>query len=215
MDPESGSQPTGGPPLSREGGRGAPESLRDAHANGKRHGWRLLVVVIAMFGFGFALGPIYDAICKVTGINGKTSGMVADANALPAVDESRLVTVQFVTTVNGGRPWEFRAETSEIKVHPGQLSTVVFHAKNTEGHDLIAQAVPNVAPWNAAKHLRKTECFCFNNQTFKAGESKEMPVRFMLDPALPADVDTVTLSYTFFDVTESARKVPAPDQKQS
>ena len=172
----------------------------------RQHGLRLVLVVVAMFGFGFALGPIYDAVCKVTGINGKTSGMQADVNAMPAIDTSRWVTVQFVTTVNGGRDWEFRAEQAEMRVHPGQLATVNFHAKNTEGRDLVAQAVPNVAPWNAARHLRKTECFCFNNQPFKAGESKEMPVRFMLDPALPADVDVVTLSYTFFDVTESAAR---------
>lgn len=180
----------------------------------KRHGWRLLVVVIAMFGFGFALGPIYDAVCKATGINGRTSGMVADANALPKVDESRLVKVLFVTTVNGGKPWEFRPEQTEVDVHPGQLTTVVFHAKNPEDHDLIAQAVPNVAPWNAAKHLHKTECFCFSNQSFKVGETKEMPVRFMLDPGLPADVDTVTLSYTFFDITATAKPSQALPQKE-
>ncbi len=89
-------------------------------------------------------------------------------------------------------------------MHPGALTTVSFYAQNTQDRDVIAQAVPNVAPWNAAKYLRKTECFCFNNQAFKAGEEKHMPVRFVLDPELPADVDTVTLSYTFFDVTESA-----------
>ena len=188
--------------------------MSQAGRQGKLHSWRLLVVVVAMFGFGFALGPIYDALCKVTGINGKLSGEIAKANAVTVVDTSRLVTVQFVTTVNGGRPWEFRAETAEIKVHPGQLTTVNFRARNTEGRELVAQAVPNVAPWNAAKHMHKTECFCFNNQLFKAGEEKQMPVRFMLDPALPADVDTVTLSYTFFDVTESAQKASA-DQKQS
>lgn len=186
-----------------------------AQREGKRHGLRLVVVVVAMFGFGFALGPIYDAICKVTGINGKTSGMVADASALPVVDESRLVTVQFVTTVNGGKPWKFSAEQAEVRVHPGQASTVNFTLVNTEARDVVAQAVPNVAPWNAAKHLHKTECFCFNNQPMKAGESKEMPVRFVLDPALPADVDTVTLSYTFFDVTESAQSKPAQVQTQS
>lgn len=188
----------------------------NAVREGKRHGLRLVVVVVAMFGFGFALGPIYDALCKVTGINGKTSGMQADATALPAVDESRLVTVQFVTTVNGGKPWTFKAQQAEIKVHPGQPSTVNFTLVNTEARDVVAQAVPNVAPWNAAKHLHKTECFCFNNQPMKAGESKDMPVRFVLDPGLPADVDIVTLSYTFFDVTESARRAaPAQNQTQS
>lgn len=195
-------------------GESRPEEGRQRSS--RRHGLRLVVVVVAMFGFGFALGPIYSALCKITGINGKTSGMQADARSLPAIDTSRLVTVQFVTTVNGGRDWEFHAEKAEVQVHPGQLATVTFHAKNTEEHDLIAQAVPNVAPWNAARHLRKTECFCFNNQPFKAGESKEMPVRFMLDPDLPAEVDVVTLSYTFFDVTESvARKQPAKDPQQS
>lgn len=183
----------------------------DTGSQSRRHGWRLLGVVGLMFGFGFALGPLYTMICEVTGINGRTSGMVANAAALPAVDESRLVTVQFVTTVNGGRPWQFRAEQTEIKVHPGELTTVSFYAQNTQERDVIAQAVPNVAPWNAAKYLRKTECFCFNNQAFKAGEEKHMPVRFVLDPELPADVDTVTLSYTFFDVTESAAKAdPQP-----
>lgn len=195
---------------------GEPTPVDGRVRSSRQHGLRLVVVVVAMFGFGFALGPIYDALCKVTGINGKTSGMQADVNAMPAIDTSRLVTVQFVTTVNGGRNWEFRAEQAEVRVHPGQLATVTFHAKNTEGRDLVAQAVPNVAPWDAARHLHKTECFCFNNQPFKAGESKEMPVRFMLDPGLPADVDVVTLSYTFFDVTESAaRKAPAKVPQQS
>lgn len=182
---------------------------------GVRHGRRLLLVVVVMFGFGFALGPIYTAVCRLTGINGKLSGMAADAAQLPAVDESRWVKVLFVTTVNGGKPWEFRAGQSEVRVHPGQLTTVTFHAKNTEARALVAQAVPNVAPWEAARHLKKTECFCFNNQAFAAGESKEMPVRFMLDPALPAEVDTVTLSYTFFDVTEAAQKAASTHKTQS
>lgn len=177
-------------------------------------------MVCVMFGFGFALGPLYSALCKLTGINGKLSGMAADAAQLPLqVDESRSVKVLFVTTVNGGRPWEFRAEQDELTVHPGQLATVNFYAKNTEGRDLVAQAVPNVAPWDAARHLKKTECFCFNNQAFKAGESKQMPVRFMIDPELPSDVDTVTLSYTFFDVTptaaEAAHKAAIANQTQS
>jgi cytochrome c oxidase assembly protein subunit 11 len=194
-----------------------PQASQSRTRLSRQHGLRLVVVVIAMFGFGFALGPIYSALCKVTGINGKTSGMKADARTLPAIDTSRLVTVQFVTTVNGGRDWEFHAEQAEVQVHPGELATVIFHAKNTEDHDLVAQAVPNVAPWDAARHLRKTECFCFNNQPFKAGEVKEMPVRFMLDPDLPADVDVVTLSYTFFDVTESAahKKATTKDPQQS
>lgn len=186
--------------------------MSEQNAEGRRHSGRLLLVVMAMFGFGFALGPLYTALCKVTGINGKFSGETADAAAPIVVDTSRLVTVQFVTTVNGSRSWEFRADQPSVKVHPGQFATVNFFARNTETHDIVAQAVPNIAPWNAARHMKKTECFCFNNQPFKAGEGKDMPVRFMLDPALPADVDTVTLSYTFFDVTETAAKAAIPEQ---
>ena len=171
---------------------------------------RLTAVVIGMFGFGFALGPMYTALCQITGWNGAWNPMVADAAAPISVDTSRSVKVEFLTTVNGGRDWKFRAESSSMTVHPGQLYTVNFYAQNTESRDLVAQAVPNVAPWDAAKHLKKTECFCFNNQPFAAGEEKVMPVRFMLDPALPASVDTVTLAYTFFEVNQTAALAPPP-----
>lgn len=160
-----------------------------------------------MFGFGFALGPAYSALCRITGWNGSWNPMVADAAAAVTVDLNRKVKVEFVTTVNGGRTWKFQSESPSLEVHPGELYTVNFRAQNTEDRALIAQAVPNVAPWDAARHLKKTECFCFNNQAFAAGEEKIMPVRFMLDPALPTSVDTVTLSYTFFDVTETAATV--------
>jgi cytochrome c oxidase assembly protein subunit 11 len=169
----------------------------------RNHALRLVLITAGMFGFGFALVPMYNALCDSLGINGKVELQAAQA-APTEVDTDRTVTVEFVTTVNGGRPWKFRAERPAIDVHPGKLYTVSFYAKNTEDHDLVAQAVPNVAPWDAAAHLKKTECFCFNNQPFKAGEEKHMPVVFMLDPELPADVDRVTLSYTFFDVSDVA-----------
>lgn len=182
---------------------------------GKRHGLRLLVVVVAMFGFGFALGPMYDALCRITGINGKTSGDAISADVAVAVDTSRTVKVQFLTTVNGGRDWEFEPEIAEVSVHPGEMKTVNFFARNELDVAAVAQAVPNVAPWDAAKHLKKTECFCFNNQTFNAGEGRDMPVRFMIDPGLPSDVDTVTLSYTFFEVSRSARNTSEPETAKS
>jgi len=169
------------------------------------HTLRLSLVVVGMFGFGYALVPLYDMLCDAIGLNGKVK-LEAAAAVPTVVDTSRLVTVEFVTTVNGGRPWKFRAAQPSVQVHPGEMTTVNFFAQNTEGHDLVAQAVPNVAPWDAAKYLRKTECFCFNNQAFKAGEEKTMPVVFVLDPELPADVDRVTLSYTFFDVSDVAMK---------
>jgi cytochrome c oxidase assembly protein subunit 11 len=172
----------------------------------RRSGWKLAAVVLFMFGFGFALVPLYGAICQLTGLNGKSAGMLVSADVREKVDASRTVKVQFLTTVNGGRVWSFSAEQPAVAVHPGELVTVYFDAKNQQDQDVVGQAVPSVAPWNAAKHLHKTECFCFNQQPFKAGEARRMPVRFMLDPALPADVDTVTLSYTFFDVTELAQQ---------
>lgn len=175
------------------------------NSQSKRHTGRLVLVVLAMFGFGFALGPLYSAICEATGFNGKMKLAAADVSAV-AVDKERWVNVEFVTTVNGGQPMRFAAAQSRVRVHPGELASVEFVAQNNLPHGIVAQAVPNIAPWNAAKYLRKTECFCFNQQTFAAGEEKRMPMRFMLDPELPPEIQTVTLSYTFFNVTELASR---------
>ena len=164
-------------------------------------------VVVGMFAFGYALVPLYSTICRLTGLNGKADTLVsAQAVSQQQADLSRVVNVQFVTTVNGGRIWQFAPEQKEVQVHPGQLYTVYFTAKNEQDEAVVGQAVPSVAPWSAANHLHKTECFCFNRQPFGALEQKRMPVRFMVDRDLPTDVDTVTLSYTFFDVTQMADK---------
>ena len=176
----------------------------------QRHFLRLGVLTTSMFGFGYALVPMYYALCNLTGFNGRTQDLSAAASVTERPDDKRLVTVEFMTTVNGGRLWTFSPEQAHIQVHPGKLYTVYFDAQNTQDHPLVAQAVPSIAPWQAAKHLKKTECFCFRQQPFAAGEQKRMPVRFMLDPELPADVDTVTLSYTFFDATELARRASGP-----
>lgn len=168
-----------------------------------RHAVRLGVVVLAMFGFGYALVPLYDALCDALGINGRMPLVAAEALEAIEADMSRKVKVEFVTTVNGLLPWDFEPEMASVEVHPGELHTVVFTVTN-RGAEAVGQAVPNVAPWNAARHLRKTECFCFNNQPLPGGETQQMPMRFMIDPALPADVNTVTLSYTFFDVPQVA-----------
>ncbi len=172
----------------------------------RNHLWRLSAVTAGMFAFGFALVPMYNALCELTGFNGRSSGMNLAANVTEQVDESRTVTIEFITTVNGGAPWRFAAETQTLAVHPGKLYTVNFTALNPRDHAVVAQAVPSVAPWTAAKYLKKTECFCFRQQAFAAGEEKLMPVRFMLEPDLPADVDTVTLSYTFFDAPVVAQR---------
>lgn len=166
---------------------------------------KLVMTTLAMFAFGFALVPLYEVVCEITGFNGRSEGLslVATVDEAPVAD--RTVRVEFLTSVNQGMPWDFAATQDSIEVHPGKLYTVEFTAANDAGRDMIGQARPSVAPWDAAKYLRKTECFCFNRQPMLAGESKVMPMRFMLDPELPAHVDTVTLSYTFFEVGDSAQ----------
>lgn len=157
----------------------------------------LLFVVVGMFGFGFALVPLYDVFCDVTGLNGKTSGQVTLAEDLQ-VDESREVVVEFVASLNDGMPWEFEPMTRTVRVNPGQPTRIDYVARNNTDKDIIGQAVPSVAPGLAAQYFQKTECFCFTEQTLKAGEEKEMPVIFVVDPELPDDIDILTLSYTFF-----------------
>ena len=161
---------------------------------------KLFGITAAMFAFGFALVPLYEVVCEITGFNGQNKGLSLVASVEEAPQEDRLVRVEFLTSVNAGLDWGFSSEHDSIEVHPGKLYTVNFTAENRTDEDVVGQARPSVAPWQAAKHLRKTECFCFNEQPMAAREEKLMPVRFMIDPELPASVDTVTLSYTFFEV---------------
>lgn len=171
----------------------------------RRGAWWLALFAAAMVGFGYALGPLYEALCRLTGWNGTASAMLAPAaDTAGAVDAGRSINIEFLTTVNQNRGFEFRAEQASVAVHPGALTTVNFYARNLSDHAVVAQAVPNVAPTEAARHFRKLECFCFTQQPFAAGEEKLMPVKFILDPALPAFVDRVTLSYTFFDASAFA-----------
>ena len=171
-----------------------------------RHFLRLTGVAAVMFAFGFVvMPPLYYALCELTGFNGRTSNMVLPSSVAEN-PQDRTVTVELLTTVNGARGYTFSTATPRLQVQPGKLYTVEFVAQNTRDHAVVAQAVPSVAPWNAAKHLRKTECFCFRQQPFAAGEEKRMPMVFMLDPELPAEVDTVTLSYTFFDAPQVASR---------
>lgn len=176
----------------------------------KRSLVEMAVLTLAMFGFGFAFAPLYSALCDLTGLNGRSDGMLVASTVTAEPDLSRTVKVQFLTVVNGGREWQFKPELSEITVHPGEFTTVNFVAENMLDEDVVGQAVPAVSPGKAARHVKKTECFCFNQQPFKAREKKIMPVRLMLDPDLPKDLDTITLSYTFFDVTELAQEAAKP-----
>jgi cytochrome c oxidase assembly protein subunit 11 len=172
----------------------------------RNHLFRLLGVAGAMFAFGFAFAPMYRVFCQLTGVNLNAADMQARGAPAATIDTSRWVDVQFTTTVNGGADWAFRAQVPSVRVHPGEMTTVSFRAQNPSDRTLFAQAVPSVTPLDASRHLRKTDCFCFRQQEFKPHEARDMSVRFMVDPELPAGVDTVTLSYTFFDVTELARR---------
>ncbi len=165
---------------------------------------RLGIAAVLMFGFGFAMVPLYDVFCDITGINGKTGRLDTEAALSQEVDEERLVTVEFLASVNSELPWEFRPMIRKIKVHPGAVTEVNYFARNKTDRQVTGQAIPSLAPGLAAKYFNKTECFCFTRQTLQPRESKEMPLRFIVDPELPEEIRTVSLSYTFF---------PAKDEK--
>jgi len=174
----------------------------------RRSGMRVVLVAVAMFGFGYLLVPLYDVFCDITGLNGKTGRV--DEQAVAAqyqVDEDRLVTVQFVVNANQGMPWDVRPEQREVQVRPGEVFSTSFTARNPTGRDMVGQAVPSVAPNLAGRYFNKTECFCFTQQKLAAGEQKNMPLHFVVDPRLPKKVKTLTLAYTFFDVGGQAQAI--------
>jgi cytochrome c oxidase assembly protein subunit 11 len=158
---------------------------------------RVALAAVAMFGFGYALVPLYDVLCEITGINGKTGR--AEARPM-AIDTSRTVTVELMGDAASGLPWEFRPLTRRLEVHPGQTYEVRYYVRNRAAEAVTGQAVPSVSPGSAAALFNKFECFCFTRQTLGPGEVREMPVRFAIDPALELRVHTVTLSYAFFNV---------------
>ena len=167
---------------------------------------RKLVTSLAVFAAGmlaFALvllPPLYDVFCEVTGLGGKTEGSAAPASLVAeSIAQERDVRLEFVTTVNQYAPFEFTAEVDSMTIQPGRLHEAVFYARNLTQRSMVAQAAPSVAPPQAAKLFKKLDCFCFDQQEFAPGEFKEMPVRFIVDSDLPDYIDTITLSYTFFD----------------
>ena len=162
---------------------------------------QLLAVVALMFGFGFAMVPLYDLICEVTGLNGKTASQYS-LDGVEAVDEKRTVTIQFLANNNADMPWEFRPKVRSMKVNPGKLNEVSFYIRNVTDKTMIAQAVPSVSPNRVAEYLHKTECFCFEQQQLADGEDLDMPLRFIIDNNLPKEVTTLTLSYTLYDITD-------------
>lgn len=162
---------------------------------------KLVLIVFGMFGFGFALVPLYDVFCDITGLNGKTNTSAATYTA-DGIDTSRTITVQFITRTAKGIPWQFEPRVNEMKVHPGEMKFVKFYAKNEATHDIVGQAVPSVSPGIAAAYFQKIECFCFTQQPLKVSEDVEMGLQFYVDLELPPEITTLTLSYTLYDVTE-------------
>lgn len=164
-----------------------------------RLGW----VALFFVGFGFAMVPMYDVFCKLTGLNGKTNAtpMVPDQNT--QVDYSRKVTVEFLSQTMPGVGLEFKPEQFDIKVHPGEITHINYTVKNTSGRVFVGQAVPSITPAAATQYFEKLECFCFKQQTFAPGESRTMPVVFVVNPNMDRDLGTVTLSYAFFEAPKS------------
>ena len=181
---------------------------------------KLVVLIVAMFGFGYALVPLYDTFCVAFGLNGKTGVTDNRTAAAQGVDESRWVTIQLTSHTASGLPWEFKPSQRSIQVHPGQVMDALYIARNTTQSPMVGRATYSVAPATAAVHFKKTECFCFTNQFLDPGESKEMPVRFVVARDLPADIHTITLSYSFFNaekyVSEKERsKLTAMDRNSA
>ncbi len=174
---------------------------------------KLSVIVLGMFGFGYALVPLYIAICEMTGINVLALGdkLIPGASSKQAantqIDTTRTITVEFDANARG--PWDFKPALRSVQVRPGELATVMYEFQNVQNRTMAAQAIPSYAPRQASPHFNKLECFCFNQYTLAPGEKRQWPVAFVIDPKLPKDVTTITLSYTFFEV--GGKTPPAPE----
>jgi len=165
----------------------------------------LVIMTLGAFAFGWALVPLYDVLCKAAGI-GNAEAKDGKSTVHEAIDPNREVTVEFVADPASVGSFEFRPTVASMRVHPGKLYDTQFYAKNLTQSASVAQAVPSISPTGTAKYFHKTECFCFTQQKFAVGEGREMPVRFIVDPELPANVDKLTLAYTFYDLTQTATR---------
>jgi cytochrome c oxidase assembly protein subunit 11 len=198
------------PPDEPSSGKPRSDVARRVRGGNRDMVFKLLVIAGVMFGFGYAMVPMYKAICEALGVNvlslteRDVPGGSSKARPNSQVDVSRTITIELDANARG--PWSFAPDQRVVKVHPGQLTTVMYEFRNTQNRTMSAQAIPSYAPKQATAHFNKIECFCFNQYTLKPGESKRWPVVFVVDPKLPRDVHTITLSYTFFEV---GSKVPA------
>ncbi|WP_070969571.1 cytochrome c oxidase assembly protein [Vibrio sonorensis] len=162
---------------------------------------KLVGATLAMFGFGYALVPLYDVMCEALGINGKTSNQAAEQPSGLTVDKSRTVRVEFIAHQNASMPWEFKPETTVLDVHPGEVIETAYRAFNRSDKTIIGQAVPSVSPGMGASYFNKIECFCFNRQPLDSQQTAELGLIFYIEPDLPKEIHTLTLSYTLYDIT--------------
>jgi cytochrome c oxidase assembly protein subunit 11 len=176
------------------------QGLRRAN---RRLTWQLWIMTAAAFAFGFALVPLYSVLCKVAGI-GNQEATAGRAVAHEAVDANRSVTIEFISQIASVGSFDFHPEIQSMRIHPGKLYDVNFFARNLTAGASVAQAIPSISPGETAQYFHKTECFCFSPQKFAVGEGRDMPVRFIVDPQLPSGIDHLTLSYVFYDLTQTA-----------
>ncbi len=170
--------------------------------------WHLFAIPVAMFGFGYLMVPIYDVFCDLTGLNGKTGSLSQAQAEHIEVDEDRLVRVEFISSLNRNAQWEFSPDMVSMMVQPGRSYAASYTAVNQKEEAVVGQAIPSVAPAKAASYFNKTECFCFVQQEFAPSESRQLNLVFVVDPDLPDDISTVTLSYTLFDVNSTVIQKP-------
>lgn len=187
-----------------------PERIDKRDPDNRRLAAWLAGAALAMFAFGYALVPLYDVFCELTGLGGKTASRAAARPAERVVDRSRYVTVELIAGTDAGLPWEFRPLTSRVRLHPGELIEARYYAANRSSRAITARAVPSVSPGPAARFLGKVECFCFSDQRLDPGEARTLPVLFSVSPRIPAGVTTLTLSYTFFEKPVEAHERAPP-----
>lgn len=180
--------------------------MNEQQSANKRLSGKLLFATLLMFGFGFALVPLYDVMCDVLGINGKTSSEAQIQPQGMVVDTSRVIHVEFMAHIKQGVDWELRPKQASMDVHPGQVIQTAYVAVNRSSERMIGQAVPSVSPGLAASHFNKIECFCFQQQGLDSQQTAELPLIFYIEPNVPASIHTLTLSYTLFDITERISK---------
>jgi len=169
------------------------------NGHSRQLGWRLALGALLMFGFAYAMVPIYRVVCELTGFNGTTTRIDGAAVRAQSRDDGRLVTVEFLAATSADLAWEFRPDVASVQVRPGQMVLATYSARNISSRAIIGQAVPSVTPTAAAPYFHKVECFCFTRQPLAPGERKTLPVQFVLDANLPREIVTLTLSYTFFN----------------